>query len=142
MQLKRLAMIGLALLGAAALAAPARAGQDPLTMQWRSTYTFQNKPVQAQVTLNGDGTGSYTLKDGTQGDLTNVDFTPGGNNPGGPASAGTYTGSWSLGGDTGTFTWTVNYNFTAFNGNWNSDNGGGGKWSGTRTAGPLQPIHP
>ncbi|MBV9123372.1 MAG: hypothetical protein JO112_08450 [Planctomycetes bacterium] len=137
---KPLLMGGFILMATLMFAAPGFCA-DPLSMQWRTKYTVQGQTIQAQVILNGDGTGTYTLDDGTQGDLSNVNFIPTVNKPGTPFSAGTYTGGWSLSGDSGSFFWTVNtVNFTSFSGRWsNSASGDSGNWTGQRSSGPVHP---
>jgi hypothetical protein len=114
---------------------------QPLSLQWNTTYVVQGQPISALVTLYGDGTGTYTLNDGTQGSLVNVAFIPAVNNPGAPFSAGTFTGNWALGGDGGSFFWNVNsVNFTSFTGRWsNNGTGESGDWTGHRAPVPAHP---
>lgn len=113
----------------------------PLSLQWNTTYIAEGQAISALVALNGDGTGTYTLDDGTQGNLFNVAFIPAVNNPGSPFSEGSYTGNWALGGDSGSFFWNVNaVSFTSFTGRWsNSGTGESGNWTGHRFPAPLHP---
>ena len=85
--------------------------------------------------------GLYTLNDGTQGSLFNVAFIPAVNSPGAPFSAGTYSGSWALGDQSGSFVWNVNtVNFTSFTGRYlNNTTGESNNWNGQRSPAPLHP---
>ncbi len=116
--------------------------QEALSLQWNTQFTSQGQTNPAEVFLNGDGTGTYNLNDGSQGSLFGVSFIPATNTPGVPASAGTYVGSWALSGQTGSFEWTVfTLNFTAFNGRFlNSTTGESNSWNGFRTPPPLSPF--
>jgi hypothetical protein len=70
-----------------------------------------------------------------------MEFIPGVNNPGAPFSAGTYSGKWALGGQSGSLVWDVNtINFSSFTGRYLNDaNGESGNWNGHRTPAPLSP---
>ena len=126
--MKRLcAALGLAWL--LTTAAVARA-DDPLSAQFNSRYKVGGQTVNAAIVLNGDGTGSYTLDDGSVGSLT-VEFHGGSGSPHGPQSPGYYTGTWQLGNEGGTFRWNLYANGAAFVGSWYHDTGKlGGPWNG------------
>ena len=113
-----------------ALAGAARA-DDPLSAQFDSRYSVNGHIVNAHIVLNGDGTGSYTLDDGvTTGGLT-VHYHPNSHAPLGSQSPGYYTGTWSLGGESGTFRWSLYAHGAAFAGSWYDDGGRlGGPWNG------------
>ena len=117
---------------AMALALPAGVARadDPLSYQFpTSRYRVNTQTINAAIVLNGDGTGTYTLDDGSVGNLT-IHFHGGSNAPQGPKSPRYYTGTWSLGNDGGTFRWNLYSTDSAFAGSWYYDNGKlGGPWN-------------
>jgi len=107
---------------------------DPLSYEFDSRYKVNGQTINAHIVLNGDGTGSYSTDDGSNGDLT-VQFHGGGNNgPYGPKKPSYYTGRWSLGDSGGTFKWSLYANDAAFTGSYHTDGGGFGPWNGQRTS--------
>jgi hypothetical protein len=92
---------------------------------WDSRYVAPgNQTVHCTVSITGD-TGTYTLDDGTAGDLSNITYTPSG-------KISIIRGQWFLNGDTGTFEWRTTPNGAQFLGRWKGDVGGSGPWNGSR----------
>jgi len=116
---------------------------DPQSGDYDTHYTVPGSPpVHAYITMNGDGTGTFTMDDGSTGDIAVSGFNPGATNPQGPQFPAVMTGTWSTSTDSGTFRWQFFGNGRTLNGTWKDDNGGAsGKWYGSRPNGGG-PIHP
>ncbi len=108
-------------------------GKNLLKGKWNTQYVVNNKAIAAEVTTNGDS-GSYVLKGGQRGELSNIQLS----NDGGSFSI---HGNWSALGENGRFTWNLAEDQNSFTGNWSSlDAGRFGTWSGKRVlAGGVDP---
>jgi hypothetical protein len=104
--------------------------------EWDTRYFVAGTgTVNAHVVLNGSD-GTYTLDDGvTTGTLSNITYSG--------DKVKVIRGKWALGGDTGTFKWTIPPSGGQFTGQWFGDVGGSGFWNGQRTdsdsGGPVKP---
>jgi hypothetical protein len=97
---------------------------------WKSTYqddagTFV---VDARIELNG-GSGTYTLASGETGQLTGLRYAY--ITPAPEQKVGVY-GTWTLGNQSGGFTFRVAGDGQRFGGQWTGANHKRGTWSGTR----------
>jgi hypothetical protein len=105
---------------------------------WDSRYLSPSGQVHCIVSVDGDS-GTYTLDDGTVGTLSNISY-------GGLGQTRVIQGRWSLGGESGSFTWRVPPSGGQFLGSWQGDFGGSGYGNGSRLsdagASPQSPFRP
>jgi hypothetical protein len=101
-------------------------------IEFDSRYLSPSGPVHCIVSVNGD-CGSYTLDDGSVGNLSAVRYSTVG---------GTQfiRGRWSLNGYSGTFEWRIPPSGGQFLGSWRGDFGGTGYWNGAEISGGGSPI--